>query len=240
VNEAYENIIKAMFDSLLAIARDTASQQASSTTEEEEKEQLNSNISIIENMHYYMETVDDRGLVVLGKFKSRAQSLYNEHMLLYVKAVIRRPLGKLSVNRISVISDSRTFYRVSRPLYNQTRRKTSPLASHSLSPHFGKSSLITTPKKYVKESIFSTNGSINISVIPLRKAMSLIILRLRVLRKLWFMRCGRNVKRNMPALWSYVNVLLQVITRREFRWSLQSVRSRNFLQNMNNMRTFEI
>jgi exocyst complex component 1 len=97
VNETYEKVSKAMFDSLQAIAKDTTSHQPSGSKDDDDKEQLNSHISMIENMHYYRETVEDRGLLVLVNFKSKAEALYAEHLGTYIKAVIRRPLGRLLV-----------------------------------------------------------------------------------------------------------------------------------------------
>jgi exocyst complex component 1 len=97
VNEAYEKISKSMFDSLQAIAKDTTSHHASGNKDDDDKEQLNSHISMIENMHYYRETVADRGNSMLVKFKANAQSLFDEHLGMYLKIIIRRPLGRLLV-----------------------------------------------------------------------------------------------------------------------------------------------
>ena len=97
VNEAYEKISNTMFESLQAIAKDTTSHHASGNKDDDDKEQLNSHISMIENMHYYCETVDDRGNTALIKSKSKARALLDEHLALYLKIVIRRPLGRLLV-----------------------------------------------------------------------------------------------------------------------------------------------
>jgi len=97
VNEAYEKISKTMFDSLQVIAKDSSSHQASGSKDDDDKEQLNSHISMIENMHYYRETVDDRGNKMLLSYKTKAQGLYAEHLALYLNLVIRRPLGRLLV-----------------------------------------------------------------------------------------------------------------------------------------------
>ena len=112
VNEAYEKISKTMFESLLAIAKDTTSHQASGTKDDDDKEQLNSHISMIENMHYYRETVNDRGNTTLINAKSKAQALLDEHLGLYLKIVIRRPLGKLLVPLSNIPkSNPRTSYK---------------------------------------------------------------------------------------------------------------------------------
>jgi exocyst complex component 1 len=97
VNEAYEKISNTMFDSLQAIAKDTTSHHPSGTKDDDDKELLNSHISMIENMHYYRETVDDRVNKVLMNFKSKAQTLFVEHLGLYLKIIVRRPLGRLLV-----------------------------------------------------------------------------------------------------------------------------------------------
>jgi exocyst complex component 1 len=112
VNEAYESIAKTMFDSLQAIARDTTSHQTSNTKDDDEKEQLDSHISMIENMHYYRETVDDRGIPVLINFKTKAQTLFVEHLGMYLRAVIRRPLGRLLVAPLISFTNKRTSYKV--------------------------------------------------------------------------------------------------------------------------------
>ena len=125
VNEAYGKIIKTMFDSLQAIAKDSSSHQASGSKDDDDKEQLNSHISMIENMHYYRETVEDRGNQMLITYKSKAQGLYAEHLALYLNLVIRRPLGRLLVlypRRFK--SNNRTFYKVSRHLWYPIHPKT--------------------------------------------------------------------------------------------------------------------
>ena len=86
-----------MFESLQAIAKDTTSHQASGSKDDDDKEQLNSHISMIENMHYYCQTVDDRRNTTLINSKSKARALLDEHLALYLKIVIRRPLGRLLV-----------------------------------------------------------------------------------------------------------------------------------------------
>jgi hypothetical protein len=97
VDDAYGKISRTMFDSLQAIAKDTTSNQPAGTKDDDDKEQLNSHISMIENMHYYRECVDAQGNPTLIDFKITAQNLFAEHLGLYVKAVVKRPLGKLIV-----------------------------------------------------------------------------------------------------------------------------------------------
>ncbi|KAK1917357.1 hypothetical protein P3342_000070 [Pyrenophora teres f. teres] len=96
VNDGYQRINKAMFESLKVIAKESPTVMASQGQgDPEDKEALNYHILLIENMNHYMEEVDARQVSVLDQWKGKAQDEYNEHMGLYVDAVIRRPLGKL-------------------------------------------------------------------------------------------------------------------------------------------------
>jgi len=102
VDDAYQRINKAMFESLKVIAKESPTVMASQGQgDPEDKEALNYHILLIENMNHYMEEVDERSDSVLHYWKGKAQNEYTEHMNLYVDAVIRRPLGKLLVSRFS-------------------------------------------------------------------------------------------------------------------------------------------
>ncbi|KAI5777491.1 exocyst complex component Sec3-domain-containing protein [Geopyxis carbonaria] len=94
VNEGYQKINRAMFESLQAIAKESPA-VASQSVDPEDKEQLNYHIMMIENMHHYLEDVDAKGNDILEGFKTKASAEYKEHMELYIGAVIRRPVGKL-------------------------------------------------------------------------------------------------------------------------------------------------
>ncbi|KAK0739072.1 exocyst complex component Sec3-domain-containing protein [Apiosordaria backusii] len=105
VDREYDRILKSMFDSLKVIAREnpamggggvaTAAAIANSA-DPEDKEALNFHILLIENMNHYLEEVDNsRQLEVLDDWKEQAQQELQEHMGLYLNAVMRRPLGKL-------------------------------------------------------------------------------------------------------------------------------------------------
>lgn len=99
VNDAYQRMNKAMFESLKVIAKESPSGMASQGQgDPEDKEALNYHILLIENMNHYMEEVDARADSVLELWKAKANDEYTEHMNLYVDAVIRRPLGKLLVS----------------------------------------------------------------------------------------------------------------------------------------------
>ena len=98
INDAYQQINKTMFESLKFIAKEnpTATQaQAGASGDPEDKEALNYHILLIENMNHYVEEVAVRNNPVLEDWNFRARAEMNEHMELYLAAVIRRPLGKL-------------------------------------------------------------------------------------------------------------------------------------------------
>ncbi|KAK6845804.1 exocyst complex component Sec3 [Apiospora arundinis] len=95
VDREYDRIIRSMFDSLKVIARENPTTLTSSGADPEDKEALNFHILLIENMNHFLEEVDTRGLEILEDWKAAAGSELNEHMNLYLNAVMRRPLGKL-------------------------------------------------------------------------------------------------------------------------------------------------
>ncbi|KAF2003597.1 hypothetical protein P154DRAFT_486190 [Amniculicola lignicola CBS 123094] len=96
VDDAYQRINKAMFESLKVIAKESpAVMGTQGQGDPEDKEALNYHILLIENMNHYIEEVDPRNDTVLLEWKAKADDDYKEHMGLYVDAVIRRPLGKL-------------------------------------------------------------------------------------------------------------------------------------------------
>ncbi|MCJ1391095.1 hypothetical protein MMC18_003957 [Xylographa bjoerkii] len=101
VNDVYTKILKAMFESLKFIAKESPvvmtghKPQGQFVGDAEDKEILNYHILLIENMNHYVEEIDVHGNPVLGGWKDRAINEMAEHMDLYLSAVIRRPLGKL-------------------------------------------------------------------------------------------------------------------------------------------------
>ena len=100
LNDAYQRINKAMFESLKFIAKEGPSaavnaQTQASSGDLEDKEALNYHILLIENMNHYIEEVIVRFNPVLEEWKSRATNEMTEHMDMYLSSVIRRPLGKL-------------------------------------------------------------------------------------------------------------------------------------------------
>ncbi|KAG0633645.1 exocyst complex component Sec3-domain-containing protein [Tuber brumale] len=95
VNDGYERINKAMFESLHAIAKESPT-VTNSSLDPEDKEQLNYHIMMIENMHHYLEELPlNTTNPILTLFKTRAERDLAEHLGLYTSSVIRRPLGKL-------------------------------------------------------------------------------------------------------------------------------------------------
>ncbi|ORZ08930.1 exocyst complex component Sec3-domain-containing protein [Absidia repens] len=88
INEAYEKIINSMMSSLDTNARD-------SDETGDDKEQLNSNIMYIENMHHFYHALRSNRLSVLEKWTKQARTKYESSLDAYIKVVIHRPLGKL-------------------------------------------------------------------------------------------------------------------------------------------------
>ncbi|KAJ6129987.1 hypothetical protein N7512_002767 [Penicillium capsulatum] len=98
VNDAYDRINRAMWESLKFIAKEAPGQPpgvAANAGDPEDKEVLNYHILLIENMNHYVEEVDVHNLPVLERWVDRARQDFDEHMRLYLDAVIHRPLGKL-------------------------------------------------------------------------------------------------------------------------------------------------
>ena len=98
VNDAYQSINKAMFESLKYIAKESPSATGGATIasgDPEDKEALNLHILLVENMNHYIEEVPVRGNSVLEDWSFRARAEMSEHMNLYLSTVVRRPLGKL-------------------------------------------------------------------------------------------------------------------------------------------------
>jgi hypothetical protein len=97
VDKEYDRMLKSMFESLLVIAREhpAVAVTGGGGGDPEDKEALNFHILLIENMKHFADATDTRGLEVLEVWKENANTEYNEHLGLYLNAVMRRPLGKL-------------------------------------------------------------------------------------------------------------------------------------------------
>jgi hypothetical protein len=110
VDDAYQKINKAMFESLKVIAKESPAVMATQGQgDPEDKEALNYHILLIENMNHYMEEVDTRSDPILVAWKYKAEEEMGEHMDLYVDAVIRRPLGKLLVSHDTLLVPAHTL-----------------------------------------------------------------------------------------------------------------------------------
>jgi exocyst complex component 1 len=103
VNDAYNKILKSMWESLNFIAKDNPAANGSgqgghsnapSGNDPEDKEALNYHILLIENMSFFGETLVTHGNVVLEEWVERASKDQLAHLTQYTDAVIRRPLGK--------------------------------------------------------------------------------------------------------------------------------------------------
>lgn len=102
VNDAYNKLLKAMWESLSFIAKDNPasssggvhSTTAPSSGDPEDKEALNYHILLIENMNYFVDEVKTHHNVVLEEWAERASRDQLMHLAQYTDAVIRRPLGK--------------------------------------------------------------------------------------------------------------------------------------------------
>lgn len=95
VNTAYVRINKTMFESLKVIARENPGVAPNAVGDPEDKEALNYQILLIENMNHYLEEVETKHNPVLEEWKEKAAQELDEHLSLYLGAVVRRPLGKL-------------------------------------------------------------------------------------------------------------------------------------------------
>lgn len=168
VDDAYQKINKAMFESLKVIAKESPAAMAAQSAavggagaDPEDKEALNYHILHIENMNHYIEEVETHGDLVLGEWKEKAKAEMDEHLALYLDAIIRRPLGKLLVSSaVPFISEdamtlNRSECRISSTLYPASwepsqlarRRRPLPAALHTLVPCSRKSQRRTIARK---------------------------------------------------------------------------------------------
>ena len=101
INDSYAKILKAMWESLSFIAKESPggaadqSRHGAGAGDPEDKEALNYHILLIENMNHFVEDVEPRGIVVLEEWRDKANHDLYDHMRQYTDAVIRRPIGKL-------------------------------------------------------------------------------------------------------------------------------------------------
>lgn len=138
VDDAYDRINRAMFDSLKVIAKESpvagvpaTKQSITGGDDPEDKQMLNYHILLIENMNHYIEEVDDGSKEgVLAEWKGRAMMERSEALDAYVTRVIRRPLGKLlvsfTISRVAFAQSKliRTTIRISLSLQNRFSQHT--------------------------------------------------------------------------------------------------------------------
>ncbi|ORY83253.1 exocyst complex component Sec3-domain-containing protein [Protomyces lactucae-debilis] len=112
VNQAYERISKAMFESVRTLASSVSSTGASNTTSgggtisamtgfgdsSEDKELLNYHILMLENMHLFMQTlrIGSKQVPSLERFQGEASRHFNEHLEAYTRSIVARPLGRVA------------------------------------------------------------------------------------------------------------------------------------------------
>ena len=208
IDNAYEKINRAMFDSLKVIAKESPSagmaqgQQARSGDDFEDKEMLNYHVLLIENMNHYVEDVDDGGKPgVLADWKGRALMERSEALDAYISRVIRRPLGKVlvSLNSLrrylfgqSLLTHSRrTFSKPPNPSNHPITiiRAHYPRGLHTPAKSFAPFCPSTTVKKSDGVSILSASASRNISARPTKK----------LFRATWSDSCARSANGAMIA-----------------------------------------
>ncbi|KAJ3100932.1 Exocyst complex component 1 [Phlyctochytrium planicorne] len=95
VTKAYERLVKVIFDTVDAVAKEALSDQKDSKGGFDDKEQLNIHILTVENMHHFYAETRARKVHGLDQFVKAAKALYDMSLSSYIKAVIRKPLGKL-------------------------------------------------------------------------------------------------------------------------------------------------
>lgn len=124
VNEAYEQLSKAMFDSVRTLAS-AGSINIQSSTDPEDKEALNYHILMVENMHQYLDALNSRDShAILDDFKRRATINYKEHLTSYSRQIVLRPIGRLQdftegIERLQKVGENPA----SKSAYSQTSLK---------------------------------------------------------------------------------------------------------------------
>jgi hypothetical protein len=86
LKDMYDRLSKAVSESLNAFAKEIVS---------DDKEQLNAHILLLENMHHFYTELRGQKVVFLEPFIKYAKSQYDLQLSAYIKAVVRRPLGKM-------------------------------------------------------------------------------------------------------------------------------------------------
>ncbi|KXS17867.1 hypothetical protein M427DRAFT_54115 [Gonapodya prolifera JEL478] len=96
VNTSLERVVRKIFESMEVIAKEVQqAAESNNKAQQDDKERLNVHILHMQNMHMFYTELRGRKVAVLDPWVKQAKSLYDQHLQRYVKAVIRRPLGKL-------------------------------------------------------------------------------------------------------------------------------------------------
>ncbi|KAI9092400.1 exocyst complex component Sec3-domain-containing protein [Phlyctochytrium arcticum] len=92
VHAAYAKVVRAMLETLDAMAQQVASDPKAQA---DDKEHLNIHILHVENMHHFYSEIRARKVPHLDVYVKQAKAAYDVHLDAYCKVVIRKPLGKL-------------------------------------------------------------------------------------------------------------------------------------------------
>ncbi|KAJ3080543.1 hypothetical protein HK102_002976 [Quaeritorhiza haematococci] len=92
VTKAYERIVKTMFETLDAVAKEVANDPKIAA---DDKEHVNVHVLTIENMHYFYSEIRARKVPVLDPFVKQSKATYDVNLSAYCRVVVRKPLGKL-------------------------------------------------------------------------------------------------------------------------------------------------
>jgi hypothetical protein len=114
VNLKYEAIASTIFECLQQMAK----MGEESTVNPEDKDQLNYHVVLIgafarlegrqahdqtENMSHLVTVIQDLRVPALGAVIKRAKDVYDENLSLYIRMVLRRPLGRLYVRLVILL-----------------------------------------------------------------------------------------------------------------------------------------
>ncbi|KAJ3204402.1 hypothetical protein HDU82_005866 [Entophlyctis luteolus] len=93
VSNAYARIVKCIFETVDALAKDQ--NDGKDSAKPEDKESLNLHILVIENMHHFHSEVRARKIASLDQYVKASKVMYDTNTEEYINIVIRKPLGKL-------------------------------------------------------------------------------------------------------------------------------------------------
>lgn len=88
VDKTYSTIVRTMFEVLQHMAK------MDEPTTGEDKEQLNAHVILVFNAHHFATSVQNLRIAALAPAVKQASDIYDENLSLYVRLVLRRPLGR--------------------------------------------------------------------------------------------------------------------------------------------------